>query len=415
MSKGTKIPAFGNLQGLKVVYSAVEIAAPTAAALMAEWGADVTWIENVHDGDSMRDTTYVKELERRNQRSLSLNIFSEEGRDVFLKLIETADIFIEASKGPAFEKRGITDELLWEHNKSLVIVHVSGFGQYGVPDRVNRAAYDQTAQAFSGYLSQNGTEDQPMIAAPYTGDYLTSLMVVGSSLAALYKAQKTGVGESIDIAMYEVMLRMGSYYMMDYLNEGITYPRAGARHQNLCGIGVYKCKDGFISLCLYGAKQNKAILDRIGLGHLWGTDEYPEGTTALWLDGPKADLIEEKLEEYLLTKPVAKVENDFSQCKIAANKVMAFEELPNHPHYLEREAFIEWETIEGKKCKGPNIFPKFKKNPGQVWRPMPTLGMDTEDILSDLGYSAERIQDLSDKGVLKKAKAPKADEVAQAK
>ena len=403
MNKSMNIPAFGNLEGLKVVYSAVEIAGPQSAQLMAEWGADVTWIENTFNGDSMRDTTYVKELERRNQRSLSLNIFSEEGREVFLKLIETADIFIESSKGPVYEKRGLTDEVLWEHNKSLVIVHVSGYGQYGVEDRVNRAAYDQTAQAFSGYLSQNGAQDQPMIAAPYTGDYMTALMVVGSSLAALYKAQKTGVGESIDVAMYEVMLRLGAYYMMDYLNDGITYPRAGARHQNLCGIGVYKCKDGYLSLCLYGDKQNKAILDRIGLGYLWGTEEYPEGTTALWLNGPKADLIQEKIEEYLLTQPVDEVEKDFSNCKIAANKMLTFEELPNHPHYLEREAFIEWETVEGKKCKGPNIFPKFKKNPGQVWRPMPTLGMDTEDILSDIGYSPERIQDLNDKGIIKKA------------
>lgn len=402
MTKNSKIPAFGNLQGLKVVYAAVEIAAPESAQMMAEWGADVTWIENTFNGDSMRDTTYVKELERRNQRSISLNIFSEEGREVFLKLIETADIFIESSKGPVYAKRGLTDELLWEHNKSLVIVHVSGYGQYGVPDRVNRAAYDQTAQAFSGYLAQNGAEDQPMIAAPYTGDYMTALMVVGSSLAAVYKAQKTGVGESIDVAMYEVMLRMGAYYMMDYLNGGILYPRAGARHQNLCGIGVYKCKDGFLSLCLYGAPQNKAILERIGLGYLWGTDEYPEGTTALWLNGPKADLIQQKIEEYLLTKPVDEVEADFSNCKIAANKMLTFEELPNHPHFVEREAFIEWESMEGKKVKGPNIFPKFKNNPGQIWRPMPTLGMDTEDILREAGYSIESIQELCEKGVIKK-------------
>lgn len=397
------VPKFGNLNSLKVVYSAVEIAAPVAAQMMAEWGADVTWIENTYNGDSMRDTTYVKELERRNQRSISLNIFSEEGKEVFLKLIEEADIFIESSKGPVYANRGLTDEVLWERNKSLVIVHVSGFGQYGVPERVNRAAYDQTAQAYSGYLSQNGTQEQPMIAAPYTGDYLTALMVVGSSLAALYNAQKTGKGESIDIAMYEVLLRMGAYYMMDYLNGGIIYPRAGARHQNLCGIGVYKCKDGFLSLCLYGAKQNKALLERIGLGYLWGTEEYPEGTSALWLDGPKAELIEQKLEEYLLERPVAEVEEDFSNLKIAANKVMTFEELPEEPHFKAREAFIEWENIEGKKIVGPNIFPKFKNNPGQVWRPMPTLGMDTEAILNEAGFTKEQIEELVEKGIIKKS------------
>ncbi|MPN33212.1 L-carnitine CoA-transferase [bioreactor metagenome] len=106
-----------------------------------------------------------------------------------------------------------------------------------------------------------------------------------------------------------------------------------------------------------------------------------------------------------MTKSVDEVEEDFSNCKIAANKMLTFEELPEHPHFLAREAFIEWETIGGKKVKGPNIFPKFKNNPGQIWRPMPTLGMDTEDILSDLGYSSERIQELSDKGIIKKAES----------
>lgn len=397
------IPVFGNLNGLKVVYSAVEIAGPVAAQILAEWGADVTWIENTYNGDSMRDTTYVKELERRNQKSISLNVFSDEGKKVFLKLIETADIFIESSKGPVYANRGLTDEVLWERNKSLVIVHVSGFGHTGIPERVNRAAYDQTAQAYSGYLAQNGMQEQPIIASPYTGDYFTSLMVVGSSLAALYNAQKTGKGESIDVAMYEVLLRMGAYYMMDYLNEGILYPRAGARHQNLCGIGVYKCKDGFLSLCLYGAKQNKAILERIGLGHLWGTEEYPEGTTALWLDGPKAELIEQRLEEYLIERPVLEVEEDFSNAKIAANKVMNIEELQTEPHFVARNAFVEWETNEGKKIVGPNIFPKFKNNPGEIWRPMPTLGMDTVDILREAGISEERIQELLENGTVKKS------------
>ncbi len=107
-----------------------------------------------------------------------------------------------------------------------------------------------------------------------------------------------------------------------------------------------------------------------------------------------------------MTKPVAEVEEDFSKCNIAANQVMNVEELVDHPHYLAREAFVEWETMEGKKCKGPNIFPKFKRNPGQIWRPMPTLGMDTEDILSNLGYSSECIQNLSDKGIVKKSAAP---------
>jgi L-carnitine CoA-transferase len=388
------------------VYSAIEIAAPSAAALMAEWGADVVWIENPRTGDSMRDTSYVKETERRNQRSVALNPFNEEGRSILLRLIEGADIFIESSKGPVYAQRGITDELLWQHNPALVIVHVSGYGQYGVPERVNRAAYDLTVQAYSGYLAQNGTPDQPMAACPYVGDYFTSLMVVGSALAALQKARGTGRGESVDVAMYEVLLRIGSYYMVDYLNGVPAYPRPGARHQNLCAIGEYKCEDGFIGLCVYGVKQNKYLLERIGLGDLWGTEAYPEDTSALWLNGPSAGLIERKLDEFCLTQKVADLEKEFSDVGIAANAVLEFDQVVAEEHLARREAIVEWRTLDGDPVKGVGIFPKFKNNPGRIWRPMPSLGMDTDVVLAEAGYSSEEIESLGSRGVIKSRQAP---------
>ena len=99
--------------------------------------------------------------------------------------------------------------MLWEINPRLVIVHVSGFGQTGEPAMVKRAAYDLTVMAYSGYMSQNGTPEQPMNPGPYAGDYINTLMILSSSLAALHKVARTGVGESIDVAMYETLLKIG--------------------------------------------------------------------------------------------------------------------------------------------------------------------------------------------------------------
>lgn len=394
-------PTYGNLDGLKVLYSAVEIAVPTAAEILSEWGADVTWMENTFTGDSVRDTVYVKEMERRNQRSLSMNPFSEEGREILLKLIADADIFIESSKGPVWARKGITDEVLWEVNPKLVIVHVSGFGHEGDPARVNSAAYDLTVQDYAGYVYQNGTPEQPMTAAPYTADYFNALMVVSSAMAAVYRAQKTGEGESIDLAMYETMLRVGVYYMVDYLNEGVEYPRAGARNQNLCAIGQYKCADGFIGLCVYGVPQNKYLLETIGLGHLWGTEEYPEDCSALWLSSSQAPLIEQKLEEYLITRSADDVEKDFTANKIAAQKCLTFDDIVAEEHTKLRENFIEWENKDGKTIKGLNSVPRFAKRPGQFWRPMPALGYDTRDILQKAGFSDEDIQRFEASGKVK--------------
>ena len=172
MAIPTEKPSYGPLDGVKVVYAAVELACPKAADLMADWGADVVWLENTGAGDTIRDTAYVKQAERRNQRSVALNYFSEEGKKVFFDLVKDADIFMEASKGGTWARKGITDDVLWELNPKMVIVHVSGFGQEGDPKMVKRAAYDLTVMAYSGIIMQNGTEEQPMLPGPYADDRL---------------------------------------------------------------------------------------------------------------------------------------------------------------------------------------------------------------------------------------------------
>lgn len=91
-----------------------------------------------------------------------------------------------------------------------------------------------------------------MNISPYLGDYISSLMIIFSTLAALHHMGVTGKGGSIDVAMYETLLRVGIYYIMDYMDADILYLRPGTRHQNLYGIDIYECKNGFVGLCLYG-------------------------------------------------------------------------------------------------------------------------------------------------------------------
>jgi L-carnitine CoA-transferase len=403
MTIPTEKPAFGVLDDLRVVYAAMELAVPKACCLMAEWGADVTWLENTGAGDTIRDTAWVKQAERRNQRSVALDYFSDEGRQVLLRLLADADVFVESSKGSTWAKKGLSDEVLWAVNPRLIIVHVSGFGQTGVPELVTRAAYDLTVMAYSGYMSQNGTPEQPMNPGPYAGDYFNSLMILSSTLAALHKRDLTGRGEAVDVAMYETLLAIGQYYLVDYLNAGVVWPRPGARNQNLCAIGEYRCADGFIGLCVYGVPQNRYLLEAIGLGELWGTQDYPDDTSALWLSSPKAALIEARLEEYLATRKVAEVEADFSAHRIAAQKVMEFADLVAEPHLAQRGAWLDWQTADGEQFKGLGIFPRFGEHPGQVWRPMPAHGYDTAGVLARLGYSPAEIAHLVEAGVAKQS------------
>lgn len=402
MSKKVNTPKFGPLEGVRVVFSAIEIAGPFSAQMLAEWGAEVIWVEHSSYTDTIRVQPNYPELSRRNLHALSMNIFSDEGKDAFLKLIESADVLIEASKGPAFARRGLGDELLWEHNPKLVIGHLSGFGQYGDDKFTNLAAYNTIAQAFSGYLIQNGDVEQPMPAFPYTADYLSGYAVTSSVLAALYSAQKTGVGESIDIAMYEVMLNAGQYYMMDHFNGGEMCPRQTKGKDPLwAGCGTYGCSDGFIVMEIVGAYQLGEMFTKIGLGHLLNTEEFPEGSQLISRKLPSAALVEEKLDEYMASRTVADMLAELAEVKVAGAKVLAVDELETNPQYVARESIVEWENSDGKKIKGPNVMPKFKNKPCKIWRGMPDHGMDTANILGDLGYSEEELQKLAENGVIK--------------
>ena len=402
MSTTLNTPVFGPLSGVRVIMSAIEIAVPFSAQLWAEWGAEVIWIENVAYADTIRLQRNYSQLSRRNLHNLSLNLFSEEGKQVFLQLVETADILIESSKGPAFARRGLTDELLWQHNKKLVIAHLSGYGQTGDENYVNRASYDLISQAFSGYLIQNGDVNQPTPAFPYAGDYFSGFMVAGSVLAALHKAKETGVGESIDVSMYETVLRVGQYYMMDYFNEGKTYPRSTrGKDPSFVGCGIYTCSDGFIAIEWVGGKQIENLLTAIGMRHILGSEEYPEGTQLIATASAYGQQLEDKLDAYFSQRTVEEALAAMVEMTLACEKVLTIPELEKNPQYIARQSLIEWQDIDGKQVRGPNVAPRFTNNPCHVWRGRPERGQDTAKVLSGLGYSGADIQTLSEKGVIK--------------
>lgn len=397
MAKTSDIPVFGCLSGVKVLIAASAIAGPFAGQLMAEQGADVTQIEYLPD--SVRQSLYV-EQERKNFRSLALNYNTSEGREVLLKLIKDTDIFIEGSRGGTFDKMNLSDEVLWKQNPALVIVHISGFGQTGDPDYVGRASWDAIGQAFSGYMYLNGYPDHdPIPAAPYTCDYATALWTLWSALTGYIKAQKTGKGESIDVAQYEVMVRMMSRAPIGYLNGEKQIERAGSGSPVISGYTHFKCKDGnLLYVAFVGHGPMKGGMALLGLD--FGSEEWP--VVHSYMKGSElGNKLEKKIEEFCAARTVEEAEREFIAAGVPCSPVMHFELMVNHPHYQARKVFTEWDKVDGEKIKGVNIFPIFKNNPGKIWRGAPSAGGDNEDILTEAGYTAEEIKALYEKKVLK--------------
>ncbi len=400
--KSTEIPRFGSMQGVRVVCVGTNIAGPVAATLFAEQGADVIQIESTLAPDMFRTMGKAWAVEHRNTRSMALNVRTPEGEGILKQLIAQADVLIESSKGGTWQKWGLGDDALWEINRKLVIVHVSGYGQTGDPEYVARGSFDTIGQAFGGFMAVNGTPDMPLPVKPYTCDYVTALFAAYSAAMALYRAHETGEGDSIDVAQYEVMARIQGNYLVDALNGGAQPERTGEYGNTLTIMpNVMKCSDGnYVSLGIGGAAVCKRLEELLGLSD----DPDFQGPHAGFkkADGPRAQKAYEAVKDFCESHTAAEVNDAFNEIKVPCSIIMTFEMMRENAQYRARKTITTWDDPQyGKDFVGINIIPSFKNNPGEVFRGGPAYGADNDDILLELGLSEGEIESLYQEGVIK--------------
>jgi len=388
------------LAGLKVVCTGSVIACPWAATLMAEHGASVIQVESQLGMDTVHYTPLFWAQEHRNELDIALDIPGK-GREIFFKLLKWADIFMESSKGGTYAKWGLTDDVLWEQNPQLIIVHVSGFGEEGVPEYVTRASYDAVGQAFGGYSFINGFPDPmpPMRANPYTCDYVTALNVTWSALAALRNRDKTGQGESIDIAQFEMMTRIMAQYPITYFEEGKVIPRLGNSDPGGYGYDIYECKGGgYAFVGAAGPSPFKRALKVLGLDPA----DYTRNPSMAVRDTPEGIIFEETLKKFCLERTNEEVDAIFMEAQVPCSAIMNMEQMARNPHYEAREVFKTWyDEVLDKEITGVNIMPRVKNAKPEIWRGSPAYGADTRDILEELGYSEAEIDKFFEEGAVK--------------
>lgn len=402
MTLNDGVPQFGPLAGVKLLSTGSGIAQPVAAMLLAENGANVIHVESALAPDAGRTMKYWFQQEHRNQRDLALDIGAPEGKEAFLKLIEWADIWMESSKGGTYDKWGLSDEKIWEYNPRLVIVHVSGYGQTGLPEYTGRASWDPVGQAFSGLMYLNGLPEPnpPMLVNPVLCDYFTAMFACWSALAALHHATVTGEGESIDVSQFESMFKVQGCYPMMYLNDGFQFQRNGNMHPQVGGMGVWKSKDDqYISILLGGAGPIKRAKALLGLA---SDPDFPETLQMARVGSPAGTKLNKAITEFCESHTGEECQKIFGDNQIPAQLVYDYKMISEDPHYAARQDIVEWEDFQFGKVKGVGLAPKFKRNPGSIWRSAPLYGMDNETIMKELGYDEAAIQTMYEKKVLAK-------------
>ena len=402
---------FGPLQGVRIISSGDFIAEPFAAAMAAEMGAEVIHIERPGDGDVWRmlglqvkansDTTINSAWvqERRNTFHTTLDLSTPEGRDLFLRLIPHADIWMESSKPGTYSRWGLDDDTILQANPGLVIAHVSGYGQDGHPDYLGRASYDMVAQAFGGtmYLTGFPDPDPPVKASPLSADYLTASFCLWSVLAGYIYSQRTGKGQVIDLAQYEAVHQTLSGTMVSYYEEGVVRERFGNRGTTVQPFDAYSAKDGLVVIMAVGA-----VYDRVC--RVLGLDPTEErwqkaGKELESVEGIEFDAI---LRGWVEERSVAEVVEVMNAVQVGCSQIMNAQDMAEDPHYQARNVHIEWEDVQlGRKVKGVGVTPKFSLTPGQVWRGSVPLGYDNEMVYNHyLGLNPSELAQLRDQGVI---------------
>ena len=402
---------FGPLQGVRIISTGTIIAQPFAAAMAAEMGAEVVQIERPGAGDVWRalefpikvdDNTNVAAgwvQDRRNTHHITLDLSTPRGRELFLRLVADADIWMEASIPGTFTEWDLDDETVLRVNPRIVIVHVSGYGQDGHPDYLGRASYDFIGQAFGGMMNLTGfpEPDPPVRAVPWVGDRITALFCLWSALAGYIHAQRTGKGQVIDLAQYEAVHHILAGTMVAYFELGFERQRSGNKAGLFQPYDVFQAKDGWVIVAAVGNVFNR-VCTALGLDpddERWQKAKGEVDST----EGIEFDAI---LRGWVEERTVKEVVEIMNAAKVASCPIMTPKDMAEDPHFQMRNRHIEWEDLNlGRKVKGVGITPRFSVTPGEVWRGSVPLGYDNETVYSGLlGLSPEDLAQLREQGII---------------
>ncbi len=397
---------FGPLQGVKIISTGTLIAQPFAAELAAEMGAEVIQIERTGVGDIGWRTLGIKlktldgsppvaatwVQERRNVFCVTLDLGKPRGRDLFLQLIKRADIWMESSKPGTYSRWGLDDAAIWKVNPKIVITHVSGYGQSGERDYVGRASYDIVGQAFGGMMIQTGFPDPtpPVRAAPWTGDYITALFTLWTSLAGLTYAREHGKGQAIDLAQYEAIHKTLGGTMLEYFREGVIRERSGNKAQGFQPLDSFQASDGWVVLGAIAEPYDR-LCRVIGLEPT--EEKWKNARTDLEsIEGIEFDAM---LRGWINERTVIEVVRIMNEAKVPCSPIMTSKDIAEDPHYKARQMHIEWDDLQVGRVKGIGIGPKFSATPGKVVRGSVPLGYDNKLVFGDLlGLSEPELESL---------------------
>jgi CoA:oxalate CoA-transferase len=394
------------LEGVRVLDLTNVLSGPFATLHLALLGAEVIKIENPEGGDLARKLgnvpKYNKQLlgtsflaQNANKKSLTLNLKTEAGREIFRKLAQTADVVVENFRPGVMARLGFSYEELCRLNPGIIYCAISGFGQSG-PDAF-KPAYDQIIQGLSGVMAINGDERlNPLRAGFPVCDTVGGLNAAFAIMAALYHRERTGEGQSIDIALLDSIMPLMGWVAANLLIGGQQPALLGNDNFTAAPSGMFRTKDGFVNIAANQQEQWENLADELGLPELKTDPRFQERDTR------KANrcLLTPLLEAKLSRESTARWVEVLNAKGIPSGDVLSLEAALSSEQAQHRQVLAEVEQPQIGNIKIFNLTARFSKTPASIDVPPPVLSQHTEEILTGLGYTAEEQEALKEKMVV---------------
>lgn len=397
------------LEGIKVIELGQLIAGPFAAKTLADFGADVIKIEPPGDGDPLRKwrllhngTSVWWQVQSRNKKSVALDLRHEEGRAIVRRLIDDADVLIENFKPGTLEKWGMGYDALSSTNPGLIMLRVSGYGQTG-PYK-DKPGFGVVAEAMGGLRHLTGEPGRvPVRVGVSIGDTLASLHgVIGVLLALNHRnntrtaAHPKGVGQVIDVALYESVFNVMESLLPEYSAFGTVREAAGSALPGIAPTNAYPCADGYVLVAGNGDSIFRRLMTAIGRNDL-ANDPTLAANPGRVLRVAELDAA---IGAYTRSRSVAQVLAMLDAADVPGGRIYTVKDIAEDPHYRAREMILPITSADGLTVETPGIVPKLSATPGAVTRRAPVLGEDTLATLRQVRVTEAQITALRELGVV---------------
>ena len=393
------------LTGIRVLDIACFIAAPHAATIMGEFGADVIKVEHPNGGDPWRrygtrtdlpDQSLAWLNEARNKRSITLDLSKKEGAELLKKLITTADVVCENFRPGTLEKWGLGWEILKKINPGLILLRVSGYGQTG-PYK-DRPGFARIAHAYGGltYLSGMPGEIPVTPGSTSLGDYMTGMNGCIGIMMALRHREATGEGQVIDCALFESVFRALDEIAPRYAADGFIRQPEGTGTLNACPHGHFPSGDGkFLAIACTTDKMFERLTIAMEREDL--LEKFGDQATRLY---NRVQVLKE-VEKWTRSLPRETIIDVCTRNGVPAGSINSIADIFEDEHFKAREAIKHVKVPGVGDVAVPNVFPTLSETPGTIDNLGPGLGDHNKDLYrEELALSDSELQSLKESGVI---------------